>query len=40
MSHLKLNIKHSSLTRWFAFSLIEEDVFELKKRVKEVLDGK
>jgi len=26
--------------KWFAFSLIEEDVFELKKRVSEVLDAK
>jgi len=24
--------------KWFAFSLIEEDVFELKKRIDEVLD--
>ncbi len=26
--------------KWFAFSLIEEDIFELKKRVSEVLDEK
>jgi len=26
--------------KWFAFSLIEEDVFELKKKIGEVLDEK
>ena len=35
-----LNIQNLSLSWWFAFSLIEEDVFELKKKIGEVLDAK
>ena len=34
------NIKYSSLSCWFAFSLMEEDAFELKRKIREVLDGK
>jgi hypothetical protein len=26
--------------KWFAFSLMEEDAFELKRKIGEVLDGK
>jgi hypothetical protein len=37
--HLGASLKDLG-KKWFAFSLIEEDVFELKKRVKEVLDGR
>ena len=37
--HLGASLKDLG-KKWFAFSLIEEDVFELKKRVSEVLDGK
>ncbi len=37
--HLGASLKDLGL-KWFAFSLIEEDVFELKKRVSEVLDEK
>jgi len=29
----KFKIKYSKLSQWFAFSLIEEDVFELKKEL-------
>ena len=49
MNNSKLSIHNSSFVsksaslkdlgkKWFAFSLIEEDVFELKKRIGEVLD--
>jgi len=37
--HLGASLKDLG-KKWFAFSLIEEDVFELKKRVKEALDGR
>ncbi len=37
--HLGASLKDLG-KKWFAFSLIEEDVFELKKRVSEVLDAK
>ncbi len=35
--HLGASLKDLG-KKWFAFSLIEEDVFEIKKRVNEVLD--
>ena len=31
-------IKHSKLLTWFAFSLMEEDAFELKRKIGEVMD--
>jgi len=37
--HLGASLKDLG-KKWFAFSLIEEDAFELKKRVSEVLNGK
>ena len=37
--HLGASLKDLG-KKWFAFSLIEEDIFELKKRVSEVLDEK
>ncbi len=37
--HLGASLKDLG-KKWFAFSLIEEDIFELKKRVSEVLDDK
>ena len=37
--HLGASLKDLGL-KWFAFSLIEEDVFELKKKIGEVLDAK
>lgn len=51
MKNSKLNIENSSLCylgvslkdlgkKWFAFSLIQEDAFELKKKISEVLDEK
>ena len=36
--HLGASLKDLG-KRWFAFSLIEEDVFELKKKIGEVLDA-
>ena len=37
--HLGASLKDLG-KKWFAFSLIEEDVFELKKKIGEVLDAK
>jgi hypothetical protein len=37
--HLGASLKDLG-KKWFAFSLIEEDVFELKRKIREVLDGK
>ncbi len=37
--HLGASLKDLG-KKWFAFSLIEEDVFALKKRIAEVLDAK
>ena len=37
--HLGASLKDLG-KKWFAFSLIEEDVFELKKKIGEVLDEK
>ena len=39
ISNLGASLKDLGL-KWFAFSLIEEDVFELKKKIGEVLDAK
>ena len=37
--HLGASLKDLG-KKWFAFSLMEEDAFELKRKIKEVLDGK